>query len=154
MGVDLEHGQIGAGVVEQDRGRELAPVAEHHHDLGPALDDVMVGDDHPVGAHHHARTERLLDALARGDAEHLPERIDLLAHDAAAEHIDHRRGSLLHHRGEGQPHAGRVGRRAAIGDGEAALQGLGAGLAGMARAGGQGESEDQEAAGEHPRFGS
>ena len=113
----------------------------------PPVDDVVVGDDHPVGAHDDAGAERLGDALARhahAAAEHLPEGIDRLAHHPAAVDVDHRRRGLAHHGREGQAHAGRVGRHDRAGLGQAAgRQALGARLAGGLGAGGQ-EAEGRQ----------
>ena len=120
--VEPQHGEIGLLVLENDLGRELAPVGERHGDLGlaAALDDVVVGDDDALGRHQHARAERVLDALARNAeplAEQPPEeRVveegrDHLLDPVPHIDIDHGRGRPLHHRREGLLHRhGAFGR--------------------------------------------
>ncbi len=44
-GIDLEDGEIGALVGEQELGFEFAPVGEHDADVGAAQDHMVVGDD-------------------------------------------------------------------------------------------------------------
>ncbi len=126
-GIDLQHRDVRSRIRQQHLGRELAPVAQDDHDLLAALDDVVVGDDHPVRANHHARAQRLGDAVprkAQAAAEHAPERIHRLAHHAAAIDIDHGRRGPLHHRGEGHLDGADVGRHAPsrLGQGRRARQ--------------------------------
>ena len=115
MGVELEHGEIGALVGEQEVRLEFASIGEHHGDLLRIADDVVVGDDEAGGIEDDAGAQRLLDALARHAERRLiaeeatEERIveergrpTAAPDDAAREDIDHRRRHLLHHRREGQ----------------------------------------------------
>jgi hypothetical protein len=64
LGVDLQHGQVGARIVQQHRGRELAAVGQLDGDVAHALDIVVVGDDHPVGADDGAGAQRALHLVA------------------------------------------------------------------------------------------
>ena len=111
--VETKHRKVGLFVFEDELGRELPPVGKRHGDLGlPAsLNDVIVGDHDPVGADKHARTERILNALAR-DAEPLAEqptkervveeRRDHLRDPMAHIDVDHRRRRFLRHGGKRQ----------------------------------------------------
>ena len=115
-GVDLQHGEIGARIVEQHLGRPLAAVGRHHGDLLRALDDVMVGQDHAVRPHDRARAQRLGDALLRDAAahEHAPEGVDLGAHHTPRIDVDHGGRGPLHDRGKRKPHGGGVAGDLAI----------------------------------------
>ena len=78
LGVDLEHGEIGVAVGEQDLGLEFAPVGKRHDNVLAALHDMIVGEDDAVGAHDDAGAQRLLHPLAhfrRGAEETLKERV-------------------------------------------------------------------------------
>ncbi len=48
VALDLEHRQIGAGIVEHDLGLELALVGERDLHVRHAGDDVVIGDDEAV----------------------------------------------------------------------------------------------------------
>ena len=90
-GAEAEHDEIAPLVLEDDLGRELAPVGQGHGDLSVAasLNDVVVGDRKPFRAHQHARAERVLDTLARN--------AEIVAEQAAEERIvGKRRNHLLH----------------------------------------------------------
>jgi hypothetical protein len=54
---DAQHGQIGARVGGDHARFEFAPVGQHDGDLVAFLDDMVVGDDQPVPADQHARTQ-------------------------------------------------------------------------------------------------
>ena len=49
-GVDLEHREVGLVVGADELRRQPRAVGQEHQDLVGALDDVVVGDDQPVGA--------------------------------------------------------------------------------------------------------
>ena len=106
----LEHGEVGALVLEDDVGLELALVGQRDLHLGGIVDDVIVGDDQPVRADDHARAERALHPLARHGraAEELLEQriveqgrraraLDMLGVD-----VDDRRDDALDERREGE----------------------------------------------------
>jgi len=63
--VDLKHGQVGAGIVQQHGRRPLAAVRRDHHDLLGVLDVVVVGEDDAIGADDGAGAQGLLDAVLR-----------------------------------------------------------------------------------------
>jgi hypothetical protein len=52
-----QHGEIGAAVLENDLGLELALVRKRHLDLIGAFDDMIVGHDQAGRIHHHARAQ-------------------------------------------------------------------------------------------------
>ena len=63
--LDAQHREIGARVLEDEVGIELALVGERDLDLVGVLDDVIVGDDEAGGVDDDAGAERALDLLAR-----------------------------------------------------------------------------------------
>ena len=65
VGLDPQHRKIGAGVLEDDLGLELAPVGERDPHLVGAVDHVMVGDDETGRVDQHAGAERALLLLVR-----------------------------------------------------------------------------------------
>ena len=109
--IDLEHGEIGALVGEQQLGFEFAPVGEHDADIAAAQDHVIVGDDETLAVDDDARAQRILHPLARRaeDAvaaeEAAEERIGerpllALRHEAPGIDIDDGGRGLLDHRRE------------------------------------------------------
>ena len=140
---------------QQHPGGELAPIGQGDADLLPALDDVVVGDDDPVGPHDHARAQGLGHPLARdAEAEHLPEGIDLLALAPGRIDVHDGGGRALHDGGEGEPDRARVGGdQPGRGRQRLLLHRLGGGAAGRVRAGRhQGEERQAEAAETHDRL--
>ena len=93
LGIDAQHRQVGPLVIGDDRGVELAPVAEHDGDLLGAVDHMLVGDDQAIGADDDAGAERVLHPLPR------PAETGIVAEELLEERIvEHRRGRLcLHH---------------------------------------------------------
>ena len=65
LGIDAQHGQIGALVMGHDSGLELAPVAKHDGDILGAVHHMLVGDDQAVGGDDDAGAERILYPLPR-----------------------------------------------------------------------------------------
>ena len=67
LGVKAQHDEIGAFVPKDDLGQELAAVGQRHGDLSlsASLDDVVVRDRKAVRTYQYARSERVLDTLAR-----------------------------------------------------------------------------------------
>ena len=90
--LDLQNREVGALVLEQHLGVELADVRESHLDLGAgiALHDVVVGHDHAVWRHDHAEAERALQPLALAElpAEELLQEWIAEALPHALAHID------------------------------------------------------------------
>ena len=66
LGVDLQHGKIGARIGKDDLGFEFAPVGQRDPDVLAAFDDMVVGDDDAFGPHDHAGAEGLLDPARLG----------------------------------------------------------------------------------------
>src|ERR1019366_484773 len=108
-GANLQPRQI-AGRVRPPplRGIRTARADEIHLDLVRAIDDVMVGEDVPVGAHDHARAQRFLHLRApfsrNRPAEKLAEKRvvgerELLrsAHPLRRPYGHHRRCDAVHH---------------------------------------------------------
>ncbi len=102
--IDAQQREIEPRVGEHQFRRKLAPVGERDEDLVGPGNDVVVGDDQPVGGDDDARAERLLDArrLRRAAEEALEEWV---AHhrrartvDARRIDVDHRRRGALDHR--------------------------------------------------------
>ncbi len=117
-----QHGQIGAAVLQDDLGLELALVGERDLHLVGALDDVVVGHDQARRVDDHARAERALHLLRRtvaGNAEEAAEdriveqRIAVLHHLRGID-VDDRRRCPLHDRRKGQLQLARRGRNPAI----------------------------------------
>jgi hypothetical protein len=77
-------GEVRARIGQQDARGVLAAIGESDPDLGASVDDVVVGQDHPIAAHDDARAQGLLDpGTHRAFAEELlEERIDRLTNDA------------------------------------------------------------------------
>ena len=75
LGLDLEHGDIGAGVGAHELRRELAPVLEGDEDLLGVADHVVVRDDVTARRiHYHSRARGLLLPLrAVGQVEEAAE---------------------------------------------------------------------------------
>ncbi len=122
LGIDLEHGQIGALVGDDNLGIELAAVVQDDGDLLGALDDVPIGHDQAVTIEDDARAERLLHALARQAelrliakkaAEYrIVEKRRPGLDDPAGIDVDDRGRHSLHHRREGEVNErGARGRR-------------------------------------------
>ena len=61
VGVDLEHGQVGAGVGADDLGLELPPIEQAHRHLVGAVHHVVVGQDVAVTGDDEAGARRLLE---------------------------------------------------------------------------------------------
>ena len=67
--VDLEHGEIGAGIAADDLGFvALVGIAERDAHIVGALDDMVVGQDVAVRRDDHPRAETLLLAIRRAIA--------------------------------------------------------------------------------------
>src|SRR5690606_15132715 len=45
VGLDLQHGKVGAGIGADERGVEFLAVVQHHGELGTAFNDMVVGDE-------------------------------------------------------------------------------------------------------------
>ena len=82
--IDPEHGDVGGRILAHQRGGHVGAVGEGHGDPVGAVHDVLVGDDHAVGAHHEAGAEALdLLLVALGGEEHVEGR---LLHPPAPDH--------------------------------------------------------------------
>ncbi len=123
VALDLEHRQIGAGIVEHDGRRIFALVGERDLHVGHAGDDVVVGDDEAAGIDDDAGAQRLGDALTLpvvGLAEEMAEerivehRVARHGLDARGVDVDDRGPDLRHDRREGQMHLGGARRHDAI----------------------------------------
>ena len=108
--LDLQHGQIGAGVAQHDLGLVFMLVGDRDLHVGHAFDDMVIGDHEAAGVDDHAGAERLRDALL------LPLRLAAAAEEMAEERIVHQR--VARHRVDARcvdvddrgPHFGDDGR--------------------------------------------
>ena len=139
VGVDLEHGEVGAGIGADDLGLELPPVEQPHRHLVGAVHHVIVGEDVAVLADDEAGARRspgspgccgiirgkncsnpggtwncgpvgLPLRLARLDEHHA--RLDVLGHrgERLAQARERRRAGRRRGRGRGGHRRGRVSR--------------------------------------------
>ena len=103
--VDLEDGEVGLAVGQQDPGRKFAAVIQHDTDVIGLPDHVVIRHDDAVIRQDHARAERVLHLRPRLPefAEKVPkkrvvgERRNAAFDDAAGIDIDHGRRRLAHH---------------------------------------------------------
>ena len=65
MGVDLEDGDVGGGVVSDDRCVDLVAAREAHLERAGAGDDEVASDDVTGLVDDEARPERLMDGGRR-----------------------------------------------------------------------------------------
>jgi hypothetical protein len=62
LGVNLDDGHVGFGVLAHDFGLEFPAVIERHFDFIGAIDDVIIGQDVAVLGHDDAGTDAVLEA--------------------------------------------------------------------------------------------
>ena len=106
--VDLQQGKVDLLIGQQNVGGKFAAVIQHHRDLVAVLDDMVVGDDQPIGPQDDAGAERVLHPLLRhAKVEARPEelleervvqegRLRLILHHAPGVDIDDRWRHLPH----------------------------------------------------------
>ena len=110
--LQLQHGEVGALVAEQDLRLVFAPVGERHLHLGRAVHDVLVGDDDALRVDDDAGAERGARPLARRRRAERAAAEEALEEGIALEgraHRDARRGVDVHHRRRDALDDGREG---------------------------------------------
>jgi hypothetical protein len=116
VGVDLEHGQVGARVGADQPAGKLAAVGQPDGDrVGPGH-HVIVGHDHAVGAHDHPGADRLIVNPAMGVAV---EGGDLVCHarqPPVGGHVHDRGADQPGERGEELGHRRESGSGGGVGD--------------------------------------
>ena len=104
LGVDPQNSQIGGGVGAHEIGLEAAAIGQCDVDLIALGDDVVVGEDHAVGFHDHARAHRF---VSHPNARLSTKRSDLVGkrmHPLFRRHVHHRRADHPRKRREQFPH--------------------------------------------------